>query len=110
MGPNYSLYIEEWDVALNATRTRFSVNDTIETLAYNMFIESWANNVSYEMFFQACASTECTYSYHVRFDILEIITTFLSVFSGLSLGLRLLVPFLISVVGRARKRFRVTPT
>lgn len=102
--------VENWNLALNATQTRFSVNDTIETLAYDMFIESWAENVSYEMFFEACTAKECTYSYHVGFDILEIITTFLSVFSGLSLGLRLLVPCLISVVGRARQPFRVTPT
>jgi hypothetical protein len=106
----FPFYTVNWSLALNTTSKRFSINDTIETLAYNMFIESWTNNVSYEMFFEACMPKECTYSYHVRFDILEMITTFLSVFSGLSLGLRLLVPCLISVVERARQRLRVTPT
>jgi hypothetical protein len=96
-------------VVLNATETRFNVNDTIETLAYSMFIESWTRNVSYERYFNSCASTSCTYTYHYRFDRMEMFTTFLSVFSGLSLAIRFAVPHLIRIVGEIRARFRIAP-
>jgi hypothetical protein len=45
---------EDW-----ASSTRFAVNNTIETMAYSMFIESWTSNASYEMFFNACAPSHC---------------------------------------------------
>jgi hypothetical protein len=47
-------------VELNSTSTRFNINDTIETLASEMFIESWTSNVSYERFFNSCAASYCT--------------------------------------------------
>ncbi|CAF3893939.1 unnamed protein product [Rotaria sp. Silwood1] len=58
--------------------TRFAVDDTIETLAYNMFIETWINDTSYERYFDACVPKECIYAYHYQFDALEILTTFLN--------------------------------
>ena len=85
-------------VKLNASATRFSINDTIETMAYEMFIESWTSNVSYERFFNSCAPSHCTYVYRYRFDALELITIFLSVFTGLSLGLRFAVPLLMKII------------
>ncbi|CAF3622048.1 unnamed protein product [Rotaria socialis] len=57
--------LEKWSnqtgfpVVLDASATRFSINDMIETIAYNMFIESWASNVSYENLFQTCAAKQC---------------------------------------------------
>ncbi|CAF2817261.1 unnamed protein product [Rotaria sp. Silwood2] len=56
--------------------TRFAVDDTIEALVYNMFIETWINDTSYENYFDACAPKECTYTYHYRSDALETLTTF----------------------------------
>lgn len=64
------------------------MNDTIETMAREMFIESWTYEVSYERFYNSCAPSHCTFVSRYRFDALELVTTFLSVFAGLSLGLR----------------------
>ncbi|CAF4269611.1 unnamed protein product, partial [Adineta steineri] len=81
----------------------------IETMAYEMFIESWSTNTSYENFFNSCAPMYCTYTYYYQFDALELLTTFLSVFAGLSLGLRFIVPHLMKLIEKIRNRFRVTP-
>ncbi|CAF3353073.1 unnamed protein product [Rotaria sp. Silwood2] len=59
--------------------TRFAVDDTIEILAFNMFIETWINDTSYARYFDACAPKECTCAYLYRFDTLEMLTTFLSI-------------------------------
>jgi hypothetical protein len=97
-------------IQLDATATRFNVNDTIETLANAMFIESWTSNVSYGRYFSSCAADSCTYTYHYRFDGLEMFTTFLSVFSGLSLAIRFVVPRAVRFLRRSFNRFRIVPS
>lgn len=94
-------------VQLDDSLTRFNINDTIETMVYDMFIESWINNISYERFFNSCNPSYCTYKYYYRFDLLDLLTTFLSVYSGLSFGIRIIVPFLIKIIQKIRNRFRV---
>ncbi|CAF1394777.1 unnamed protein product [Adineta steineri] len=95
---------------LNNSLTRFSVNDTIETMAYQMFIESWTSNVSYEKFYESCSPNYCVYTYRSRFDVLEMLTTFLSVFAGLSFGIRFIVPYLVKIFQKIKRRFRIVPT
>ncbi|CAF5101626.1 unnamed protein product [Rotaria sp. Silwood1] len=115
MGLDIFYTMEQWanengqPTMFDAVSTRFSVNDTIETLAYNMFIETWISNVSYEMFFNACEPKECTYTYHYRFDALEVLTTFLSIFGGLSVRLRFFVPHLFQVIQKIVNRFHIRP-
>ena len=96
-------------IQLNDSLTRFNINDTIETMVYDMFIESWIYNVSYERFFNSCNPSYCTYKYYYRFDILELLTTFLSVYAGLSIGIRIMVPFIVKILQKIRNRFRVAP-
>jgi hypothetical protein len=88
---------------------RFAVNDTVETLANELFTESWIRNVSYEQFCNSCAPNYCIYTYHYRFDALELLTTFMSVFAGLLLDLRFLVPRLVDTITKVRHRFRIGP-
>ncbi|CAF1539950.1 unnamed protein product [Adineta ricciae] len=82
---------------LHNSSTRFNVNDTIETMAYQMFIESWTNTTSYERFYNSCSPNYCTYIYRYRFDALEMLTTFLGVFPGLSSAIRFTVPYLVRI-------------
>jgi hypothetical protein len=96
-------------VELNSTSTRFNINDTIETLASEMFIESWTSNVSYERFFNSCAASYCTYKVYYRFDALLLLTTFLSVYVGLSLGIHFMVPYIVKMIQKIRNRLRVVP-
>ena len=96
-------------IELNASLSRFHMHDKIETIAHEMFIESWISNVSYERFFNSCAPRYCIYSYHYRFDALDLLTTFLSVFGGLSVALRFITPYLIKVIKNFRHKFRVRP-
>ena len=71
-----------------------NANDTIETLANGMFIES--------------SPQFCTYAHIYRYDSLEVFTTFMGVFPGLSLSIHLIVPYLVKTIGKVRNQFRVS--
>ena len=94
---------------LDMSSSSFSINDTVETIVNRMFIESWTSNVSYELFFEVCAPEQCSYTYTFRFDWIDVSTTFLSVFGGLSLGLYFLVPKLMTLTSKIRNRCRIAP-
>ena len=88
--------------AINHGLSTFAENDTMETIVSRMFINRWEHELSYEGFFRGCATRECTYTRHYRFDVLDIVTTFLSVFGGLSIGLHFLVPYLFLIMAKIR--------
>jgi hypothetical protein len=92
---------------LNASSSRFAVNETLETVTTEMFIDSWIRNVSYEKFFYICAPTQCTSTYRYRFNFFDVFTLFLTVFNGITIGLRFLVPYLVELVTKIRNRLRV---
>jgi hypothetical protein len=94
----------DYPKGFSGSSTRFNLDDRIETLANEMFIESWATNVSYETFFQNCAPAFCWYTYNYRYDALELFTTFMSVYAGLSLGIHFAVPHRMMFMKRIRMR------
>ena len=106
-GPGF--YDRPPNMTFDSWITRFNINDTIETLASEMFIESWIYNVSYERYFNSCASYSCTYTYYYRFDFFDLLTTFLSLFGGLSAGIRLIVPYLVKIIIKIRNHSRIPP-
>lgn len=85
----------------------FKVNDTIETIVYRLFIDSWLNETSYEDYYNACAPVQCTYSYGKRFDIAYILTIFLSVYSAFSMGLYFAVPRVVNFGFILREKIRI---
>ncbi|CAF1640773.1 unnamed protein product [Adineta ricciae] len=92
------------DIRLHESLTRFNVNDTLERIAYEMFIESWKSNESYEDYFRSCSPNYCIHTQYYLFDATEILTTFLSVFAGISTGLRLFVPYMVRIFERIQHR------
>ena len=89
-----------------STNSRFQVNDTVETILNQLFIDSWVNETSYERYFNACAPTYCTYSFARRFNVLYALTTFIGVFSGLSIFLRFLVSQLVDMVFKLHRSLK----
>ena len=91
---------------LDNSLSTFADDDTIETIVSRMFINRWQHEISYKAFFHGCAARECTYTHHYRFDALDVITTILSVFSGLAVGLRFVVPHLFAIMDKICRRNR----
>lgn len=99
---------DDWllaNTSFNSEITRFYVNDTIDTLASQMFIESWMSNISYEKYYNSCALHYCSYTEYYLFDAFDLLTIFLSVFGGLSAGLRLIIPHIVDISAKIHNRF-----
>ncbi len=92
--------------ALNNTSSRFASNVSGNTLLEQMFIESWSSNVSYEKFFQQCQPTLCSYILIEKYNILFVVTTVTGLYGGLTILLKLAVPFVMNQLYKVGRRFR----
>ena len=81
--------------ALQPDRTRFKpINTTkIESIAKELFIENWNLNISYEKYFHGCQPSSCSYTLDKRSNIFYSISIILTIYSGLSLALQIIIPF-----------------
>ena len=84
--------------------SRFTTNDSIETMTESFFIDLWSTQISFEHYFNACTPKHCTYSYTRRADLLYTLTVFLSVFQGISGVLHFLIPIVVSFILRTFRR------
>lgn len=92
---------------IDSNMSTLSIYDTMETMITRMMIDAWQWNASYPLFYNSCAPRECTFTRQYRFAVRNMITTFLSVFSGLSSILRYAVPRCIVLFKRIWNRNRV---
>ncbi|CAF0857897.1 unnamed protein product [Adineta steineri] len=88
---------------LDINSTRFSPHTRIQTLLDNLMIETWNETISYEKYYEICAPEQGTYTYTSRNNPVQIITTLIGLFGGLSVALKIIVSFIIH---RIRNRMR----
>ena len=92
---------------LNASETRFSPNDTMESVAQKLFIESCSSTVSYDRFFKQCHPLSCSVTLVKRNGLLTVVTIFFGLYGGLTVSLKLFIPFAVfSTYKIIRKRNR----
>ncbi|CAF4201640.1 unnamed protein product [Rotaria sp. Silwood2] len=89
--------------------TRFSPvsSITIGTLIDELFIEVWQNESNYSNYFSICAPLTCRYTYAKRNDVLYILTTFLGLYGGLTVGLKFMVWHSLHINSQVQQRFTV---
>ncbi len=94
--------------ALNTSHTKFPSNSITNDIVEQMFIESWSINISYDNFFQQCQPKSCLYTLIGRSNILYVITTIVGLYGGLTVLLKILVPFSVHRIhGLLRRRRQV---
>ncbi|UJR34695.1 hypothetical protein I4U23_027472 [Adineta vaga] len=77
---------------LNKTiSSRFTPNTAIGTLIDEIFIEQWTSASIYENYYATCRPSVCRYEYVQQNDGLYVVTSLLSVYGGLTVGLKFLV-------------------
>ncbi|CAF0764694.1 unnamed protein product [Adineta steineri] len=84
--------------------SRFMRNSTIGSLLSEMFIESWSESINYSSYFAQCQPSSCSYTISQRNSLLETLTTIVGLIGGLSVSLRILVPFLVMACIRVIQR------
>jgi len=90
---------------LDENSTHFSPDSLIGTILDNLMVETWNEKVNYDQYFEQCAPEQCTYTYIASQNLLYIITTIFGLFGGLSVALRIFVPFIVRWIrNRIRKR------
>jgi hypothetical protein len=83
-------------IPLNENQTRFSPNDTIDSIVQQMFIETCSPNVSYQEFFNECRPLSCSITLTERNSFIVIFTILLGLYGGLITFLRFMVPTLLT--------------
>jgi hypothetical protein len=68
------------------------------TIVDNVMIEEWSTEASYELFFDQCDPSYCTYSVNERPGIIFIVTSLIGAFSGLNVVLKLLIPLIVRAI------------
>ena len=78
-------------VPLDINQTQYSSATTIEIIANDLFLEQWLAEISFSAYYSTCAPLLCTYKITRYNNFLQILTTLLGVYGGLSVVLRLCV-------------------
>jgi hypothetical protein len=80
---------------LDKNQTRFSPNDTVDSIVQQMFIETCSLNVSYQQFFNECRPLSCSVTLTERNSFIIVFTTLVGLYGGLTTFLRFMVPTLL---------------
>lgn len=79
-------------------QSRFAQDTTLQTLIDELMIEQLRTTIDFSAYYAQCNPFYCTYSYSRRFDTQFIFILIASAFSGVSVVLRLISPFLIKLL------------
>ncbi|CAF1401105.1 unnamed protein product [Adineta ricciae] len=78
--------------------SKFPPNSSIEVIVENVMIEKWNSSISYASYYKSCAPKFCTCSIEIRATLIQILTTIVSMISGITLASQLLTPYLVKFV------------
>jgi hypothetical protein len=92
--------------ALNTRDTRFDSSIHSKYIVERMLIESWSINTSYDKFFGQCRPVTCSYTIIERYNIVYVITTIVSLYGGLTVLLKLIIPIVVYQMNRFMRRYR----
>ena len=99
----FSLNVTPLDPNLS---NRFLPTTKLDEIISQLLIEEWIYKTDIEVYFEQCKPKVCTYTYIARFEIIYVITTVIGLFGGLSVILRLIVPFSIKNIMQQIERRR----
>ncbi|CAF1177877.1 unnamed protein product [Adineta ricciae] len=77
-------------------------NERIELIINRLFVDKWSSNLSFYNYYQVCSPQTCTFEYTRQHDFLFLITTVISVFGGLTIGLTIMISILLEIVQKLR--------
>lgn len=92
--------------------SRFPMNTMIENIVDALFVEQWNISFSYTTFYKECAPIHCKYTVEKYSSFLDIMLRLLGFYGGLTISLRFIVPYLITLAFKIKNRFftnAVTP-
>ena len=85
-----------------------SINRTIEQLVDNALDLDWSVKIDFTKFYDECLPTSCSYSIIRRKEAVQIIISLLGLYGGLTVSLRVLVPYIIAIMLKMFSRSQPT--
>ena len=82
----------------SSTPSQFSPNTTILSILEQMAVDEWNITPNFELYFNACAPAQCTYTVSQRFDLLYVISTLVGLAGGIMIILRLFISNIARVI------------
>ena len=89
---------------IELNNSRFGPKTKIELMVFQLMIEDWSFNLSYEKYYDQCAPRSCSYALQTRSSFLYVVGRLLGLLGGLCAGLRIIGPVLIRHI---RRRMRI---
>jgi len=84
---------------LNSTQpSKYNLNATVRMLIDELFIESISIENDFQMIYDECQPNKCTYSFNSKGNLSYTLTTIISLFGGLFVGLNTLSLFLMNII------------
>jgi len=104
--------VNDSNIIFNAlmSSSRFQPNaTTIEYILSELMVEHWESPVdllSYQKYYEQCAPLSCVYAYMSQQNMLVTLTSFIAFAGGLSVGLKILMPCLITIIRVIKQKRR----
>ena len=95
---SYMSIASNYSVLIQSKSSRFHAKTKIETLAFELMVEDWGFNASYDKYFEKCAPKSCSYLVTTRPTIFEIVGELIGLLSGLCTILRIIVTIILRIV------------
>ena len=86
--------------ALNSSlsiSSKFAANTTIELILNELMVENYSINISYERYYAQCTPWSCSYLYIQRHTAMDILTSLISLYSGLVIIFQWIVTVIIRI-------------
>ncbi|CAF1550521.1 unnamed protein product [Adineta steineri] len=103
--PNLTKMRLNWsDSVLTSSRKSIQLRERL----VNFLVENLSIQINYSNYFNECALSTCTYTIISRANFSDTIALLLSLYGGLTIILRLIVPLLINLLSKFKQRSRNT--
>ncbi|CAF3984476.1 unnamed protein product, partial [Rotaria sordida] len=84
--------------------SRFSPKTQLNTIVSQLLVDEWINATYPIAHYENCKPISCTYTYSGRYNLYYAFTSILGLLGGLSVVLRLIVPFITKFIVRLKRR------
>ncbi|CAF1031551.1 unnamed protein product [Adineta ricciae] len=84
--------------------SQYKTNDSIEKILKNLFIEQWNEFYSYEMYFNQCQPSVCSYFISQSPSFISTFTKLIGIYGGLNILLKFFLPNLVYFIRRKKRQ------
>lgn len=82
----------------------YSPNTKLAEIIDNLMIEQWIYTTDYQIYYDICKPSACSYTSYQRFHWIYTLTVLTSVFGGLCVALRILCPLIVKIFFNCRRK------